>query len=127
MKRSLIAGGLVAVLGFLPRVAIATGVSGFGAIGFVGLAAPLTARVVGGLSPNGRLVWSLMFGADLLCLADQAVQWLAGPRGERLPTGIATALLRGVLLLELARRRETLHIQKVVRLTWNARTRESGL
>jgi len=98
----------------------AVAVSAVGTIGFVGLAAPLTARVAGGRSPKGKLLWSLLSGAALLCLADQAVQWLAGSRGERLPTGIATALLGAVLLLELARRRKALDIRQVD-FTGNAR------
>lgn len=89
----------------------AVAVSAVGTIGFIGLAAPLAARIAGGRSPKGRLTWSLLFGAVLLLLADQSVQWLAGPRGERLPTGIATALLGAVLLLELARQRKALDVR----------------
>ncbi len=83
----------------------ATVVSAVGTIGFIGLAAPLIVRLTGQRGIMARLLWSTLFGALLLFLADQGVQALAGARGERLPTGIATALLGSALIFELARRR----------------------
>lgn len=72
-----------------------------GVIGFVGLAAPHLARLGGGRRHGGQLVAAPLVGALLLWLADGAVQVLAGGEGERIPTGAATALLGGPLLLWL--------------------------
>lgn len=70
-----------------------------GVIGFVGLAAPHLARLSGLRRPGERLVAAPLIGGLLLWLADGAVQILAGGEGERIPTGAATALLGGPLLL----------------------------
>ncbi|MET3648541.1 Fe(3+)-hydroxamate ABC transporter permease FhuB [Phyllobacterium ifriqiyense] len=72
-----------------------------GIIGFVGLAAPALARLTGARSPRQMLAAAPLVGAILLWLADGFVQLAAGSGGERIPTGAATALLGGPLLLWL--------------------------
>lgn len=72
-----------------------------GVIGFIGLAAPVLATLSGGRSLRQRLVAAPLVGAILLWLTDGLVQALAGPGGERIPTGAATALLGGPLLIFL--------------------------
>ncbi|SHO67186.1 iron complex transport system permease protein [Pseudoxanthobacter soli DSM 19599] len=75
-------------------------VSEVGVIGFVGLAAPALARLSGARTPKAMLIAAPLAGAVLLWLADGMVQLLSGG-GERVPTGAATALLGGPLLLWL--------------------------
>ena len=70
-----------------------------GIIGFVGLAAPALATLSGLHSVRTRLVGAPLIGAVLLWLADGLVQLAAAGGGERVPTGAATALLGGPLLL----------------------------
>lgn len=72
-----------------------------GVIGFVGLAAPALATLSGARSLRQRVVAAPLIGAILLWLTDGLVQLAAGNGGERLPTGAATALLGGPLLLWL--------------------------
>ncbi|MEP7456505.1 Fe(3+)-hydroxamate ABC transporter permease FhuB [Phyllobacterium sp. SB3] len=72
-----------------------------GIIGFVGLAAPALARLTGARTQSQMLVTAPVIGAILLWLADGFVQLAAGSGGERIPTGAATALLGGPLLLWL--------------------------
>lgn len=72
-----------------------------GIIGFVGLAAPALASLSGARTLKQRLVAAPLIGAILLWLTDGLVQLAAGPGGERVPTGAATALLGGPLLLWL--------------------------
>jgi iron complex transport system permease protein len=78
-----------------------TVVAEVGVIGFVGLAAPALARLSGAHSLKARMIAAPLIGAILLWLTDSVVQLLAGAAGERLPTGAATALLGGPLLLWL--------------------------
>ncbi|SMH62934.1 Fe(3+)-hydroxamate ABC transporter permease FhuB [Azospirillum agricola] len=72
-----------------------------GVIGFVGLAAPALAHLSGARTQAQKLVAAPLIGALLLWLTDGLVQLLAGLDGERVPTGAATALLGGPLLLWL--------------------------
>ncbi|WP_420961501.1 Fe(3+)-hydroxamate ABC transporter permease FhuB [Brucella sp. IR073] len=72
-----------------------------GIIGFVGLAAPALATLSGARTPRQKLIAAPLIGAILLLLADGLVQLFAGSGGERIPTGAATALLGGPLLLWL--------------------------
>lgn len=72
-----------------------------GIIGFVGLAAPALAAMSGARSLRQKLIVTPLVGAILLWLTDGLVQLAAGPGGERVPTGAATALLGGPLLLWL--------------------------
>ncbi len=72
-----------------------------GVIGFVGLAAPTLAHLGGARTMRARMVAAPLIGAILLWLTDGAIQITAGAQGERIPTGAATALLGGPLLLWL--------------------------
>lgn len=72
-----------------------------GVIGFIGLAAPALATLSGARSLKQRLVLAPLIGAILLWLTDGLVQVLAGSGGERVPTGAATALIGGPLLIWL--------------------------
>lgn len=72
-----------------------------GVIGFIGLAAPALATFSGARTLRQRLIAAPVIGAILLWLTDGLVQMLAGPGGERIPTGAATALLGGPLLIWL--------------------------
>ena len=72
-----------------------------GVIGFVGLAAPALAHLSGARTQRQKLIAAPLIGAVLLWITDGLVQLLAGANGERVPTGAATALLGGPLLLWL--------------------------
>ncbi|WP_054308592.1 Fe(3+)-hydroxamate ABC transporter permease FhuB [Mesorhizobium sp. 1M-11] len=78
-----------------------TVVAEVGIIGFVGLAAPVLATLSGARSLKQKLIAAPLIGAVLLWLTDGLVQLVAGEGGERVPTGAATALLGGPLLLWL--------------------------
>ncbi|MDR6954988.1 iron complex transport system permease protein [Ancylobacter sp. 3268] len=72
-----------------------------GIVGFVGLAAPAFARLAGARTSRQIALAAPFMGALLLSLTDSLVQ-LAGSGGRDLaPTGAATALLGGPLLLWL--------------------------
>jgi iron complex transport system permease protein len=72
-----------------------------GIIGFVGLAAPAFARLAGARTSRQIALTAPLMGALVLSLTDSLVQ-LAGSNGRDLaPTGAATALLGGPLLLWL--------------------------
>ncbi|QGZ64990.1 Fe(3+)-hydroxamate ABC transporter permease FhuB [Paraburkholderia acidisoli] len=79
-------------------------VAAVGMIGFIGLAAPALARACGARRLRDQLTWAPLIGALLLWVTDQAVQQLGGLAGELLPTGAATALFGGPLLLWLVPR-----------------------
>ncbi|WEX08220.1 Fe(3+)-hydroxamate ABC transporter permease FhuB [Chelativorans sp. AA-79] len=70
-----------------------------GVIGFVGLAAPALARLGGARTPRQLASGSVLVGALLLWLTDGMVQLFSGAGAERIPTGAATALVGGPLLL----------------------------
>jgi ferric hydroxamate transport system permease protein len=72
-----------------------------GVIGFVGLAAPAFARLCGARSQKDIYVAAPLIGAAILWLADGLVQLAAAGSAEMVPTGAATALLGGPLLLYL--------------------------
>lgn len=72
-----------------------------GVIGFLGLAAPALAALSGARTPRQKLVAAPVIGAILLWLTDSCVNLLTGAGAERIPTGAATALLGGPLLLWL--------------------------
>lgn len=82
-------------------VLLAAGVAAsVGVVAFIGLIGPLLARLSGG---GARLpLWSALYGAGLLALADQTAQVL--PFGPTLPTGTLTAALGAPLLLVMMRR-----------------------
>jgi len=98
--------GLALTISRLSVVALAvwiatTVASQVGVIGFVGLAAPALATLSGARSLRQKLIAAPLIGAILLWLTDGLVQSVSGQGGERLPTGAATALLGGPLLLWL--------------------------
>lgn len=70
-----------------------------GAIGFIGLVAPIFARRLTGGHP-GQAIWpAAMIGALLLTAADLAVR--AAPLGRTLPIGVVTALIGAPFFLWL--------------------------
>ncbi|WP_291054325.1 iron ABC transporter permease [Herbiconiux sp.] len=81
-----------------------------GPIAFVGLAAPVAARLLAGrIRPlNRHLLFipaSGLLGALLVLLADAVVRGLLGAESATsIPTGVTTALLGGVVIVVLARR-----------------------
>lgn len=81
--------------------------SAVGVIGFIGLVAPVLARLAGANRFGPRLVWSTLIGAFLLLLTDVALQLLAGAHAEFVPTGAVTAILGSPLLLMLLPRLRT--------------------
>jgi iron complex transport system permease protein len=76
-------------------------VSAVGVIGFVGLVAPIMARLSGARDFPARLLWSGVIGALLLLLTDLSVQLAAGISADLVPTGAVTALLGSPILLWL--------------------------
>jgi iron complex transport system permease protein len=72
-----------------------------GVIGFVGLAAPTFARLGGARTQRDIFLAAPLVGATILWLTDGIVQLVAGGSAEMVPTGAATALLGGPLLLYL--------------------------
>lgn len=83
--------------------------SAVGVIGFIGLVAPIIARLAGARRVPQLLIWSSLIGAALLLAADVAIQHLAGAFSDFLPTGAVTAVFGTPLLLVLLRRLKTRH------------------
>lgn len=79
----------------------ATVTAEIGVIGFVGLAAPAFARIAGARTPRQILLAAPVIGAIILSLTDSVVQLLGSGAADFAPTGAATALLGGPLLLWL--------------------------
>jgi iron complex transport system permease protein len=75
-----------------------------GFIGFVGLAAPHLARVLGAEKLSERLVAAPLAGAALVLLVDQLIQLLPPEQAANLPTGAVTALVGAPMLILLLRR-----------------------
>ena len=72
-----------------------------GIIGFVGLAAPFLARVSGARRPATVMLAAPLTGALLLWLTDLLIQAAPAVGGDLIPTGAATGLIGGPLLLWL--------------------------
>ncbi|MBX4955927.1 Fe(3+)-hydroxamate ABC transporter permease FhuB [Rhizobium lentis] len=72
-----------------------------GIIGFLGLAAPAIARLAGARGTDRLIVTAPLTGAGLLFLTDCLTQILGPGFTDLVPTGAATALLGGPLLLFL--------------------------
>ncbi len=81
-------------------------VSTVGIVGFIGLFAPLLARMLGARRLLSRMLLAPAIGALLLWLADQCVQWLTGVWLE-VSTGAVTAMIGAPLLLWLLPRLRT--------------------
>ena len=86
-------------------MALATGtaVAQAGLVAFVGLVAPHIVRRLVVVSHSGLLALSALAGAVLLAAADVAARTVVVP--QELPVGLLTAVLGGVYLLLLLRRR----------------------
>lgn len=94
-----LAASRLAALG-LAIVLSALMVNAVGVVGFIGLFAPLLARLLGARRLMQRLLLAPLVGALLLWLADQAMALLATVWRE-VPTGAATALIGAPVLLWL--------------------------
>lgn len=70
-----------------------------GAIGFVGLVAPIFARRITGGRPGSAILPAALIGSALLLAADLVVR--AAPFGRTLPIGVATAVLGAPFFLWL--------------------------
>ncbi|MDL4914182.1 MAG: Fe(3+)-hydroxamate ABC transporter permease FhuB [Enterobacterales bacterium endosymbiont of Blomia tropicalis] len=81
-------------------------VNAAGIIGFIGLFAPLLAKLLGGRRLLSRMLLAPLIGALLLWLADACVLWLSAHWRE-VSTGTATALLGVPILLWLLPRLRT--------------------
>src|SRR5690554_1823892 len=88
------------------------GASRVGVVAFVGLAAPVLARLLGARSLTERLLWSTLAGGGLLLLADTLAHWATTwDGGSLVPTGTTTALIGGpIILLALQGFRNTHHM-----------------
>ncbi len=75
-------------------------VNAVGIVGFIGLFAPLLAKMLGARRLRARLILAPLIGALLLWLTDQIMQYLTQVWME-IPTGVATALVGAPLLLWL--------------------------
>ncbi|WP_322103079.1 Fe(3+)-hydroxamate ABC transporter permease FhuB [Paraburkholderia sp. J41] len=95
---------------FVAIAATACVVAEVGVIGFIGLAAPLLARLAGARRLRERLVWAPLTGAALLWLTDELVR-CAGDNdlfaAHLIPTGSVTAMLGVPLLVALLPRLAT--------------------
>lgn len=83
----------------LSAVGVGACVAVCGAIGFVGLVAPIFARRLTGGHPGRAILPAALIGAVLLTAADLAVR--AAPLGRTLPVGVVTALLGAPFFLWL--------------------------
>ncbi len=96
--------------GLLLAVILSAGtIATVGTIGFVGIAAPLIARMSGIRTFAGRVLVAPLSGAILLWLSDQIAQVNPLSRGE-LPAGVLTAVLGGPLLLWMLSRFKASHL-----------------
>ncbi|OAN93793.1 Fe3+-hydroxamate ABC transporter permease FhuB [Marinobacter sp. EhC06] len=105
--------GLIRVLAlFLVVLMSATVVSRVGVVAFIGLAAPVLARLLGARTLSERLIWSSLLGAGLLLLADTLAHWATTwGDGSLVPTGTTTALIGGpIILLALQGLKNTHHM-----------------
>lgn len=101
-----------------------------GPIGFVGLGAPVLARLLANVVPALRLHGFLvpasgLLGALLILLADAVLRAVLTPEGATaIPTGIPTAILGGVVIVALAMRmRDAGTARMSTRATSTLRTR----
>jgi iron complex transport system permease protein len=83
----------------LTAIGVGSCVAICGAIGFIGLIAPIFARRLSGGHPGRAILPSALLGAILLLAADLAVR--GAPLGRTLPIGVLTALLGAPFFLWL--------------------------
>lgn len=97
---------------FLVVIMSSVVVSRVGVVAFIGLAAPVLARLLGARTLTERLCWSTLAGGGLLLLADTLAHWATTLDGGSLvPTGTTTALIGGpIILLALQGFRNTHHM-----------------
>ncbi|WP_417548594.1 Fe(3+)-hydroxamate ABC transporter permease FhuB [Marinobacter segnicrescens] len=97
---------------FLVVIMSSVVVSRVGVVAFVGLAAPVLARLLGARTLPERLLWSTLAGGGLLLLADTLAHWATTwDGGSLVPTGTTTALIGGpIILLALQGFRNTHHM-----------------
>lgn len=104
-------GGMRAAALFVAVALTACVVAEVGVIGFIGLAAPLLARLAGARRLRERLIWAPLTGAALLWLTDEIVRYVGEAElfsAHLIPTGSVTAILGVPLLVALLPR---LHIR----------------
>lgn len=95
---------LVRAAGIALAVAFgALATSAVGVVGFVGLAAPNIARMLGARTFRARLTWAPLIGAAILWLTDQVLQHLIFLEGE-VPVGAAAGVMGAPLMLYLVQR-----------------------
>ena len=99
------------IVGTIAAVALtAASVTVVGPLGFVGLGAPVLARLLGRAAPAVLrhavlLPAAGLLGALLVVLSDAVIRALIGPdQAMAVPTGISTTLIGAVMLVVLARR-----------------------
>ena len=90
----------------LMALATGTAVAQAGLVAFIGLVAPHIVRRLVLVTHGPLLLLSALTGAVLLLAADIAARSLIAP--QELPVGVLTAVLGGIYLLVLLRRRQTL-------------------
>lgn len=90
-------------------VGVGMAVAVCGAVGFIGLVAPIFGRRLTRAHPGRAILPAAAIGAILLCLADVLVRF--APAGRQLPIGVVTALLGAPFFLALVLR---------MRLEWRA-------
>jgi len=107
-KVTLVRGGALFLVVLMSSIVV----SRVGVVAFVGLAAPVLARLLGARTLKQRLLWSTITGGGLLWLADTLAQWATSLGGGSLvPTGTTTALIGGpIILMALQSIRNTHHM-----------------
>ena len=94
------------VLIVLASITAAAAVSVSGIIGFVGIIAPHTVRLIWGVDHRFLLPMAVIIGAGFLVLADLAARTVASP--TELPVGIVTAFCGAPFFLFLLTRTKRL-------------------
>lgn len=107
-KVALVRGGALLLVVLMSSVVV----SRVGVLAFMGLAAPVLAKLLGARSLGERLFWSTITGGGLLLLADTLAHWATTlGNGSIVPTGTTTALIGGpVILMALQGIRNTHHM-----------------
>lgn len=87
---------------FAATIGVGAAVAVCGAVGFIGLVAPIFARRLTHAHPGRAILPAAAIGAILLCFADLLVRF--SPAGRQLPIGVVTALLGAPFFLGLVLR-----------------------
>jgi len=83
-------------------VGVGAGVAVCGAVGFIGLVAPVLARRITRGHAGRAITWAAAIGALLLAVADLVTRM--APLGRVLPVGVVTALVGAPFFLALVAR-----------------------